>query len=156
MTFFFFFFFFFFFSKCRLFDARYKVLKNLLFWDAHISELNDLNNRDHCHLSSSTFDRITTCSRDIREFETNILSKHTHYGYKRVKQINDSWRKLKRWFDPKKDLRENLISFIMWSTSSKKMPSTICKMHRFISRMRKVSSGHLLSSDTFYSVKWFW
>ena len=31
------------------------------------------------------------------------------------------------------------------------------KMHifRFIVRMRKVSSGHLLATDTFYDVQWF-
>ena len=46
------------------------------------------------------------------------------------------------------------ISFaIVWAMPSKKA----CKMHRFrfSPRMCKVSYGHLLSIDTFYSIKWF-
>ena len=45
----------------------------------------------------------------------------------------------------------------IWATLSEKVFSNMRKMHRFkfIPGMRKVSSGHLLSIDTFYSVQLF-
>ena len=46
--------------------------------------------------------------------------------------------------------------YVGWA-KRKKVPSSMRKMHRFrfIPRMRKVSSGHLLSIHVFYSVQWF-
>ena len=43
----------------------------------------------------------------------------------------------------------------MRAAPSEKVSSSMRRMHRFIICMRKVSSGHLPSIDTFYSIQWF-
>ena len=52
--------------------------------------------------------------------------------------------------------RLGLMIIVIWASPSKNVSSSMRKMHRFrfILRMRKVSSGHLFSIDTFYSVQW--
>ena len=46
---------------------------------------------------------------------------------------------------------------ITWATSSENVSLNMRKKHKFqiVPRMRKISSGHLFSIDTFYSVKQF-
>ena len=95
--------------------------------------------------------------------KTNITNLYAEFGHvnSTVPQLRVTFMEMCHFVRVLSETKQksSLLLFAVdvpiWATSREKVSSNMLKRHkfRFIPRMRKVSSGHLLSIDTFYSVK---